>query len=133
MGERWADRENLHLSSPGWQALGVIHLDMNHRGLVLSPEEKAAMYEALAMINWSRTNHEWVADAQLGVWAKPKGGNVEQVVLRGAGRNNTQAILDFLRQRTGLDEKIKTSHSKATSILMPPMATSDLDGSVFAT
>jgi DGQHR domain-containing protein len=133
MGERWTDRESLHLSSPGWQALGVIHFDMNHRGLVLSHEEKAAMYDALATINWSRTNQQWVTEAKFGVWDKPKKASTEQVVLRGAGRNNIQAMIDFLRWRTGLDEKMKASHAQATSILMPPMAASDQEGSALAT
>jgi DGQHR domain-containing protein len=108
MGGRWAVRESLHLSSPGWQALGVIHYDMHHRGLDLSIHEKAAIYDAIAKINWARTNREWVDEAKLGVWDKPKGAEVEQIVILGAGRNNTQAIIDFLRRRSGLDEKIKS-------------------------
>jgi DGQHR domain-containing protein len=108
MGQQWSVRDSLHLSSPGWQALGVIHHDMNHRGLTLSAYEKSAIYDSIATINWSRTNREWVDSARLGRWEKPKGGDVEQLVILGAGRNNTQAIIDFVRLRTGLQEKLDT-------------------------
>jgi len=108
MGQQWSVRESLHLSSPGWQALGVIHHDMNHRGLTLSTYEKSAIYDTIAKINWSRTNREWVDSARLGRWEKPKGGDVEQLVILGAGRNNTQAIIDFVRLRTGLQDKLDT-------------------------
>ncbi len=114
MGARWAIRESLHLSSPGWQALGVIHYDMHHRDLPLSVHEKAGIYDAIATIDWSRTNREWVDDAKLGIWDKPKGAETEQVVILGAGRNNTQAIIDFVRRRTGLDEKMKAAKTEDT-------------------
>ena len=113
MAVRWAVRESLHLSSPGWQALGVIHYDINHRGLELSVYEKAAIYDGIAKIDWSRTNREWVDEAKLGIWEKPKGGETEQVIILGAGRNNTQAIIDFVRHRTGLDEKLRELKTQA--------------------
>jgi len=97
LGGRWSNRESLHLSSPGWQALGVIHHDMNHRGLTLTEPEKLSIYDRIAAINWSRTNREWVDHAKLGIWGAPKGSQVEQVIILGAGRNNTQAIIDFVR------------------------------------
>ena len=43
MGGRWSNRESLHLSSPGWQALGVIHHDMNHRASP-SPNRKSSAF-----------------------------------------------------------------------------------------
>lgn len=106
MQSRWEVRESLHLSSPGWQALGVIHHDMNHRGPELTEDEKGAIYDAIAAIDWSRNNREWADEAKLGLWGQPKGGGPEQVIILGAGRNNTQAIIDLVRRRTGLQDQL---------------------------
>jgi len=106
MGKRWTQNDSLHLTAPGWQALGVIHYDMNHRGLNLSPSEKTHIFDVIGGIDWTRTNKAWVDDAALGQWAIPKGGTTEQVVILGAGRNNTQAIIDYLRKTTGLQAKL---------------------------
>lgn len=113
MGDAWPSRESLHLSSAGWQALGVIHHDINHRGLVLSSFDKGSIYDKIAAIDWSRTNREWVDDAKLGMWGAPKGGGAEQVIILGAGRNNTQAIIDFVRRKTGLKEKLELLRPQA--------------------
>ena len=84
MGKRWTQTDSLHLTAPGWQALGVIHYDMNHRGLDLSPAEKTHIFDVIGGIDWTRTNKAWVDDAALGQWAVPKGGTAEQVVILGA-------------------------------------------------
>jgi DGQHR domain-containing protein len=112
MDARWTVRDSLHLSSPGWQALGVIHHDVFHRGLTLTDGERAKIYDAIAAIDWSRTNREWVDEAKLGIWDKPKGGDTEQVIILGAGRNNTQAIIDFVRGRTGLQHRLDALKSQ---------------------
>jgi hypothetical protein len=113
MGERWNKFDSLHLSAPGWQALGVIHHDLHHRGLTLSSSEKTHVYDVIAGLDWSRQNREWVDQGGLGQWAVPKGGQTEQVIILGAGRNNTQAILDFLRRRSGLQSKLDAVKSVA--------------------
>jgi len=107
MGTRWTDRESLHLSSAGWQALGVLHNDMFHRNLSLSPAEIDAMYAKVAALDWSRSNRDWADVAKLGIWAIPKDGTTEQLVILGAGRNNTQAIITYLRVLTGLDARLQ--------------------------
>lgn len=115
MGSRWAETESLHLTSPGWQALGVIHHDIHHRELSISAAERTHMYDVLAGIDWSRNNRDWVDEAGLGQWGVPKGSSKEQVVILGAGRNNTQSIIDFLRKRTGLQEKIDAKKQSAAA------------------
>jgi DGQHR domain-containing protein len=99
-GEKWAKRESLHLTAPGWQALGVIHNDMNHRGLDLSANQRSMIYDIIAGIDWSRQNEAWAIEAKLGLFQ-----NGELVIL-GAGRNNTQAIIDYVRGKTGLKTKL---------------------------
>lgn len=99
MGNRWADRSLLHLSAPAWQAIGVIHHDMNHRGLSLSAVQRSAIYDVIAGLDWSRKNQDW---ATVGLGVIEDG----EVVIRGAGRSNAQAILDYLRDKTGLKAKL---------------------------
>ncbi len=118
MGDRWTVRDSLHLSSPGWQALGVIHHDLNHRGLDLTDDERAAVWDAIAAIDWTRTNRDWVDHAKLGIWDKPRGGGPEQVIILGAGRNNTQAIIDLVRHRTGLQDQIDKMKAQDTPELV---------------
>jgi DGQHR domain-containing protein len=103
---RWINRESLHLSSAGWQALGVIHNDVKHR-LTLTAGQEDAIVDVIAGIDWSRSNKEWVDKANLGQWIVPKGGSEPQVVIQGAGRSNTQNIIDFLRDRTGIAAMLK--------------------------
>jgi DGQHR domain-containing protein len=98
---RWNNRDSLHLSSAGWQALGVIHYDVKHR-LSLPPVQEDGIIDVLAAIDWGRSNKEWVDKANLGQWIVPKGASEPQVVIQGAGRSNTQNIIDFLRERTGI-------------------------------
>lgn len=107
---RWTDRESLHLTAPGWQALGVIHHDMNHRGLELSAAQRSAIYDIIAGIDWSRKNEAWATDAKLGIFQ-----NGELVIL-GAGRNNTQSIIDYVRSKTGLKVKLDAAFSEKTVV-----------------
>ncbi|HEX2449298.1 MAG TPA: DNA sulfur modification protein DndB [Methyloceanibacter sp.] len=57
--ERFTDRQSLHLSSPGWQALGVIHHDIAFR-LTLDAVERAKVLDKIAGIDWSRFNKDWL-------------------------------------------------------------------------
>jgi hypothetical protein len=51
MGSKWAVVDSVHLSSAGWQVLGVLHHDMNHRGLTLSLLKKRHVYEAVSNLD----------------------------------------------------------------------------------
>lgn len=111
--ERWEDRDSLHLSSPGWQAMGVLHHDLVHRIGLDSDDDLIDAAKAIAGIDWSRYNPEWFA---LGVGQaeidKLTGKEVvdakgrKRIALVGAGRTNTQAIINFLRRKVGLDALI---------------------------
>jgi len=108
--ERWEDRDDsLHLTSPGWQALGVIHHDIAFRAK-LNSTDRAKVIKRIAEIDWSRSNPDWF-DLGIGLPEVDKATN-EQVVdklgrpriaLTGAGRTNTQAIIDYVRRKSGLD------------------------------
>ena len=108
MGARFVDRQSLHLTSPGWQALGVIHHDIAFR-LKLDAVERAAVIDKISEIDWSRFNPDWLA---LGIGHpevnKMTGEQVldaqgrAKIALTGAGRTSTQKIIDYVRERTGL-------------------------------
>lgn len=107
--DRWEDRDSLHLSSPGWQALGVVHHDIAFRAK-LGPAEREKVTERIASIDWSRSNPDWF---RLGIGLpeidKLTGEEVvdskgrKRIALTGAGRTNTQAIIDYVRNKSGLD------------------------------
>lgn len=62
MGEEaFADRSSIHLSSGGWQVLGLIFHDINViLDGVLSQSDRAQAVNLLARIDWSRYNHKWI-------------------------------------------------------------------------
>jgi hypothetical protein len=93
MGERWADgppRRSIHLSSAGWQAMGVIFHDAHYAGLELNEAQRNKILRELAAIDYSRE----------GELAKTIG------LSGGAGRTNRQALIDELRRRTNLGEML---------------------------
>lgn len=109
MGDsRFTEKQSLHLSSPGWQALGVIHHDVAFR-LKLDPVTRGKVYEAIAGIDWSRFNPDWLSlgighpevDKVTGEQISDSSGRLK-VALTGAGRTNTQKIIDYVREKANL-------------------------------
>ena len=113
MGNRWSKKDSLHLTAPGWQALGVIYNDMNHRGLNLPDYDRMHILDVIGSLDWSRYNREWSDVAKLGPWEVPAGADREQVILRYSGRNNVQLIIDYLRKMTGLQLKLDAQKAVA--------------------
>jgi hypothetical protein len=107
--ERWEDRDSLHLSSPGWQALGVVHHDIAFRAK-LKVGEREKVIGRIAGIDWSRYNPDWLklgigtaeVDRMTGETVTDRNGRA-RVALTGAGRTNTQQILNYVRNKSGLD------------------------------
>jgi hypothetical protein len=110
--DRWTDRHSLHLSSPGWQALGVIHHDIAFK-LKLDAVERASVLDKIASIDWSRFNEDWLSlgighpevDKKTGQPAKDERGRLK-VALTGAGRTNTQKLIDYIREKSGIAARI---------------------------
>jgi hypothetical protein len=106
--ERFTNKASLHLSAPGWQALGVIHYDIVFR-LKLDAAEREKVINRIASIEWQRSNPEWVARGVAHVEIDKKNGQPvmdengqPKIVLSGAGRTNTQAIIDVVREKAGI-------------------------------
>jgi len=110
---KFTNKTSLHLSAPGWQALGVIHHDITFR-LKLDAVERAKVLDKIAQIDWQRSNPEWVARGVAHVDIDKKTGQPSldetgkpKIVLSGAGRTNTQAIIDVVRSLTGIASQLK--------------------------
>lgn len=110
MGVRFLDRDSLHISAPGWQALGLIFHDLKFRlGGSLSRMERERIYDLVSEVDWSRYNPDWI-----GLIGEPEIDRVTQVeivddqgrrrvsITRG-GQTTVAKMTDYLRVRTGID------------------------------
>lgn len=106
--ERFGDHASLHLSASGWQALGVIHHDVTFR-LKLDAAQRSKVLDAIAGINWSRSNPDWLRlgighaeiDKKTGQQVLDDQGK-PKIVITGSGRSNRQSIIDYVRDKTGI-------------------------------
>jgi hypothetical protein len=111
MGKRFVDRDSIHLTSPGWQALGVLHHDVCIR-LKLGKLEKQWVYDAVGAVDWSRYNPDWIPMLGAPEISKMSGHPVvdsagrPRVALGGSGRNNRQRLIDYLRHKTRIADKL---------------------------
>ena len=111
--ERFTDRQSLHLTSPGWQALGVLHHDVVFK-LKLDAVEQSKVIDRISAIDWSRFNPEWLSfgighpevDKKTGSPIVDGNGR-QKVALTGAGRTNTQKLLDYMREKAGIADRLK--------------------------
>ena len=109
MGDRFSDRDGIHRTSPGWQALGRIFHEMVIVGDVRPGDPKYDGYMArLAAIDWSRYNPDWI-----GLLGEPERDKVtqelvldesgrERVAMSRAGRTANAALHQYLRTKIGL-------------------------------
>ena len=116
MGDRFAGKDqrkdSLLLTAPGWQALGIVFNDLYVKKLVAEGEHEAAI-SSLTAVDWSLFNPTWIAmglgqpeiDKKTGQAVVNSQGQ-PRVALTGAGRNNTQAIINFMRSTVGYAAKI---------------------------
>lgn len=121
MGEKFRERDSLHLTSPGWQALGVLHYDARFR-LGMSDHEVEAVARKAASIDWSRFNSDWIPMLGKPEVDKVTGEEVtdafgrKRVTITGSGRYNVQKILDYLRDKTGLAERLNGIHDEEEEV-----------------
>jgi hypothetical protein len=107
MGVRFGERKSIHLTAPGWQALGIIHHDLAFR-LYMPHVKREEVLDKLAAVDWSRANPEWFdiklgdieVDKMTGQPVTDEAGR-PHVALTGAGRTNTQKLIDFMRSKAG--------------------------------
>lgn len=114
MGAQFNTRDNLHLTSPGWQALGVFHHDLRYR-LHKSDSEIQAFARAAAGLDWSRFNPDWIPMLGSPEIDKMSGQEVtnekgqKRVAISGAGRSNVENMLNYMREKTGVAGMLKAT------------------------
>jgi len=106
MGDRWLDRKSLHLSSPGWQAIGLIYYDLVHELQVPDPNATA---HALARLDWARSSKLW----ENLVVEKELLGRGKDIVLRGAGASTKREMANILRKQLGIDNLLISRAAEA--------------------
>lgn len=97
MGDRWAERDSLHLSSPGWLSVGLVYHDITFR---MSKIDRLAVARSLATkIDWSRSASIW--KSLITVKDKPDGTSV--LALQGAGASTRREMVKIIREQLGLN------------------------------
>lgn len=99
MGPAWSDRSSMHLSSPGWQTIGVLYHDMAFR-LGKGPGDLKKFAGAVARLDWRR-------DGELfRPFMTEKVGDDGSValMLNSAGASVRRALVKACREKLGLDD-----------------------------
>jgi hypothetical protein len=109
MGIRFGDRQSLHLSAPGWQALGLIFHDLEFRLQDrVTPLQRDEVLDRIAAIDWSRSNPDWIPSLghpeldDAGQPVTDEEGRPKVSLGRG-GRQTVWAIAEYVRGQTGMD------------------------------
>ena len=99
MGANFADRNFLHLSSAGWQALGIIFHDVTDR---LNGTDPMKVARALGRLDWRRSGELWT-----GVVAEKLLANGDkELVIRQAGASARREVVRVLRNHLGIDKRL---------------------------
>ena len=100
-----SDRRAVYLSSPGWQALGVIYNDVVFR---LEAPDPLSFARALARIDWSREGPLW---KDLMVASENDIGQVELKI--GSASHAKREIMARLRKETGVAKLLEEQEAAA--------------------
>ena len=106
MGQRFVKRDSLHLSSAGWQAIGLVFHDILVRLRdKLTSDERDTILTDIAAIDWGRSNPDWIP--RLGQpELDPNGQPIvddqghQRVALGRGGRQTVWTIADYIREKS---------------------------------
>jgi hypothetical protein len=98
--EKFADRESMHMTAPGWGALGVLFHDLVYRLKV--PDFEASSRAIGSRINWHRSAPEW----QGIVVMKPDKEGHEELGLARGGAQVRRFITHKVRETLGIVDKL---------------------------
>jgi hypothetical protein len=102
MGERFKDRDSIHLTAPGIQAIGLAYHDIRYK---IGVEDDGLADEAIQIgrLDWSRGNRYWKTSGLLTSTSKKGVG----LIIRGAGAgNNRQLVIKYIRVNTNIESRI---------------------------
>lgn len=104
--ERFRDENSIHLTRTGWEAIGMIAHDVMWNSDT-RPQDVERVTEALAAVDWSRTNRDWFGKIG-GAWVDKDGnpkldaqGREQVVISGGKGDRGLKLLITYLRRRTG--------------------------------
>lgn len=101
--ERFTSRESIHLSSGGWQILGLIHNDLYVTlADAITEEERRIAVQRLAGLDWSRYNPKWIelyGEAKVDSHGRQMLGKTNRW-----GRSTKTAMLQYVREQVGIVE-----------------------------
>jgi hypothetical protein len=100
MGDKFADRNSLHLTSVGWQALGLTAHDLYFQLPALDSVERMRIVKEMADLDWTRQNKDML---KIGVLSEVDG----QIGLSGRGVAAVEALHDHITEKTPLGNKLK--------------------------
>jgi DNA-sulfur modification-associated len=118
MGEKFQQRDSLHLTSAGWQAIGLVFHDIIVRLKGnLTADERDTILTGMAVIDWGRHNPDWIP--KLGQPELDAGGTPiadEQgrfrVALGRGGRQTVWTIADYIREKSILGRLLESRASE---------------------
>ena len=114
MGPRFQDRDSIHLTRTGWEAIGMIAHEIAVKADL--PDSELDQHVAqLAAIDWSRTNRDWfgmIGTAEQDKQGEPvldDQGRERVVITGGKGDQGLRRTIAYLRRRLGLKLERKKS------------------------
>lgn len=97
MGVRWAERDSLHLSSPGWLSIAMVYHDIAFK---MASIDKSAVARSLATkVDWSRAAPIWSNV----ITTKTKDDAPDVLALQGAGASTRREMVKIIREQLGLN------------------------------
>ncbi len=99
--EQFQNRENLHLTAPGWATLGVVFHDLNDK---LKVSDLDAFAHRLGRIDWNRLAPEWSEIVKEKV---NKQGEVVLGLVGGGGGQNRRLMTAKVRELLGIDVALR--------------------------
>lgn len=117
--DKFGDRSFVHLSSGGWQVLGLIFHDINVTLRdKLSGTEKSAILDRLAAIDWSRYNPKWISlfgDSEMDEQGRPRLAKSTRW-----GSNVKSELLAYVREQAGVTPHLPATSEAATEPVVEP-------------
>lgn len=119
MGSRFVDRDSIHLTRTGWEAIGMIAHEIAVKADL--PDAELDRHVArLAAVDWSRTNRDWfgmIGSAEQDEHGNPvldDQGRERVVITGGKGDQGLRRTIAYLRRQLGL----KTERAKLNPDLL---------------
>lgn len=133
MGPRFTDRDSIHLTRLGWEAIGMIIHDAVIRA-ELPEEQLEECIRGLAGVDWSRTNRDWfgmIGVAEEGPDGSPlqdEQGRERVVIMGGKGDRGLRLAIAYLRKKAGFkSERPKLNPSSAANAHQEHLSIKDVE------